>query len=133
MKHIIYILSTTLFLNLFSGCGGGSTPPNDSIDNAPVMKLTSKVGVDEILLQWTKVEGVSAYLLEWSQNSDALENSIDLDSTQTEYLHQDLEPEMTYYYRMTATFEDSQNDEVSETVAVKTGSVVQIIQSDVAY
>lgn len=133
MKHIIYIITTTLFISLFSGCGGGSTPANESFNHAPALKLSSNPAIDEIFLQWNRIDGVNNYLLEWGHLNDTLQNSISLDGTQTEYLHQDLEPGTTYYYRITAKFTDEQSHQSSEIIAVRTGNVVQIMQSDKAF
>ena len=131
MKHIIYIITMTLFLGLLAGCGGGSTP---SEDEKPVaMSLSVNPGVDEILLQWNAVDNVAGYILEWGEIQDTLDNTITFDAGQIQYLHQDLEPETIYYYSMIAKYADGQSGEPSKTVAVKTGSVIQIMQSDVAY
>ncbi len=148
MKQLIYILAMTLFLGLLTGCGGDSssgeneetvpaiqlpTDPEAGEITVPTMKLSAKPGIDEILLRWNAVNHVTGYELEWGEIRDTLENSIPLDVNQIQYLHQDLQPETTYYYRITAKYIEGQNGKASEIVAVKTGSIVEIMQSDVAY
>ena len=161
MKQLIYTLAITLFLAMITGCGGGSSTPTqeETVPNiqlpedmhtpaetelptdpvvetpeitAPVLKLSVHPAVDEILLNWNAVDNAKEYELEWGEMQDTLENSMTFDANQIQYLHQDLEPETIYCYRITAKYAGEMNGKPSEIVAVKTGSVTQIMQSDVA-
>ena len=100
---------------------------------APVLKLSAHPAVDEILLNWNAADDATGYELEWGEMQDTLENSMTFDANQIQYMHQDLEPETIYYYRITAKYTAEMSGEPSEIVAVKTGSVTRVMQSDVAY
>ncbi len=158
MKQLIYTLAITLFLALLTGCEGSSTPPQEGAiaaipspgnpdegdtpdikdeetmpeneESIPTMKLSADPASNKIFLRWTAVNDVTDYALEWSEKSDTLENSITLKTAQTQFLHQDLEPETIYYYRIKVK---NRGAKPSKTVAVKTGRSAQIMQSDVGY
>ncbi len=111
--------------------GEETTPENE--ENVPTMKLSADPAIDEILLRWTAVNNATGYELEWSEKNDTLENSMTLNAEQTQFLHQDLEPETIYYYRITVKYTGEISAKPSKIVAVKTGSTAQIMQSDVGY
>jgi len=125
-------MATGLFLGLLTGCGGDSAPPNNT-SIVPSIKLSSEISSDTIHLYWNSVNEATEYILEWSQNENILDNNIVLAADKTEYLHKSLEPDTIYYYRITVKFSDGTKKESSEIMAVKTGSIVQIMQSDAAY
>ena len=100
--------------------------------SAPALKLSVSPAVDEILLNWNAVDHAVGYELQWGEMRDILENSMTFDASQIQYLHQDLEPETIYYYRIMAKYAGVTSGKTSKIVAVKTGSVTQIMQSDVA-
>lgn len=102
-------------------------------ESVPAMKLSADPAIDEILLRWIAVDNATGYELEWGERDDTLENSMTLNTDQTQYLHQDLEPETIYYYRITVKYTGAISAKPSKIVAVKTESTAQVIQSDVGY
>lgn len=129
MKHNIpYGLAAILILSLFSGCdeSSNSTPDattqvqpdtiasTNSISIAEIqvekkknkkrMQLSADPGIDEILLHWEAVKKTTKYVLRWGMSKDDMDERITLNADETQFLHTELEPATTYYYRIKAKY-----------------------------
>lgn len=137
MKKLTYIVIIMSFLALFSGCseGGSGTdaqtpvPTQTSTSLAP--QLVVEPVINEISLRWNTVDEELGYLLEWSAGTNTLNNTINIPTGATSYVHENLESNTIHYYRLTAKLKDEQLGESSEIIAVKTGDSAKFIQSDI--
>lgn len=102
-------------------------------ESVPAMKLYADPAIDEIFLRWIAVDNATGYELEWGERDDILENRVTFNTDQIQYLHQDLEPETIYYYRITVKYTGTISAKPSTIVAVKTKSIAQVMQSDLGY
>lgn len=161
MKHITTTLAAILTLGLLAGCGetGNSSSEtkaqvqtvteegSNSISYAQIdaqqkkknnnkkkfIKLTAQPGIETVSLEWEVVKRAKEYLLKWGESRELLEDAISLDASQVQYLHEGLEPDTTYYYRIKAKFGKKKKKSVSRIVKVHTGDREKVKQSDVAY
>ncbi len=157
MKHnIIYGLAMILALSLFGECKENRQSATDttqtkndknsnSIPSAEIeaekkkkdsqgMQLSADPGIDEILLHWEAVKKTTEYRLQWGISKDTIEETIVLNADTTQFLHTELEPATTYYYRIKAKYgKKGKKKRVSKILEVHTGDRENIKQSDVAY
>ena len=139
MKRIVFSVTALFVLSMSTiyGKGKNHVPAIEKDNRSKIIKIRPKLfakpGIYEVQLQWNIVNDATGYLLEWGESKKSLENSVNFAADQTSYLHQGLEPETTYYYRITAEYAEEKSGKPSKRVMAKTGSETQIIQSDVAY
>lgn len=138
MKKITYSIIIMSALTLFSGCGESSnsidstqTPSTTQTSTSLAPSLHVSPAVDKISLSWNKVDAEQGYILNWSVDNSALDNTINIPTATTSYIHENLQADTTYYYRLTAKLKDELLGTPSEVMAVKTGSSAQFVQSDV--
>ena len=128
MKTLVSVVISLFVLFMLSGCNNSSK--NTTANSVVKVQLSADPGVNEIQLSWNQIDDSTGYLLEWSDIEDVFDNSLSFSDTQTVFLHEDLEPSHTYYYRLTVQFIDSNNNISSEVLTVITGNLEQIRQID---
>ena len=130
MKNVLYTIVTIISISLFSGCGDSSSTPSSQNAVAFAPQLNASPASNEIQVSWDTYDNATGYVLSWGISSSTLDNTEELTAAQTQYINTGLDESTIYYYRLTVLLE-SQEDVVSEVLAVKTGESVQLMQSDV--
>lgn len=139
MKHktLRYSLFALLVSVLISGCNsedmknGGVAVDDTSITRAAPL-LHSDVQNTQIKIYWKFDSDITSYKLEWGESQNDLSHVEDLNADKSSFTHKGLVPNHIYYYRLSALYGEDEPQESSKVLAVKTGSSVKILQSDLA-
>ena len=128
INQAIYTIFIILLVSVINGCFGGGGGGGGAIDNTPA--LYSTVNHDEVKLNWDIDKDATAYDIEWGMDKNNLSNIIQIDKSQTKYLHRKLHYSTMYYYRLRVELSGDAEDKYSDVISIKTGDEIRHMQVD---